>query len=198
MRKGARDWRVGRFPKRLQDGSRVGSDPPFRILANGTRRVPCGAGSVPASPTAISVIYRSRGMTPPDQEMDGGLGRFRGAVPVVGTALGTAQEPPAEPPQKQLQNQPVPGVVPAPKPVGSIGGSAPGTNPGPIPPRHTAGRRRPKKRFLDAPHQARAGAGFGSAARVGSGNIGGRVGNIRSRSRVSGGSDAFTARRSKC
>ena len=33
-------------------------------------------------------------MTPLDQEIDGGLGRFRGAVPVVGTALGTAQEPP--------------------------------------------------------------------------------------------------------
>ena len=83
-------------------------------------------------------------MTPLDQEIDGGLGRSRGAVPVVGTVLGTAQEPPPEPPQKQLQNQPVPGVVPAPKPVGSIGGSAPGTNPGPIPPRHTAGRRRPR------------------------------------------------------
>ena len=144
MRKGARDWRVGRFPKRLEDGSRVGSDPPFRILANGTRRVPSGAGSVPASPTSISIIYRSRGMTPLDQEIDGGLGRFRGAVPVVGTALGTAQEPPPEPPPKQLQNQAVPGVVPAPKPVGPIGGSAPGTNPGPIPPRHTAGRRRPR------------------------------------------------------
>ena len=73
-------------------------------------------------------------MTPLDQEIDGGLGRFRETVPVVGTALGTAQEPPPEPPQKQLQNQPVPGVVPAPKPAGSIGGSAPGTNPGPIPP----------------------------------------------------------------
>ena len=119
MRKGARDWRVGRFPKRLQDGSRVGSDPPFRILANGTRRVPSGAGSVPASPTSISIIYRSRGMTPLDQEIDGGLGRFRGAVPVVGTALGTAQEPPPEPSQKQLQNQAVPGVVPG----GSRGGS---------------------------------------------------------------------------
>ena len=144
MRKGARDWRVGRFPKRLQDGSRVGSDPPFRILANGTRRVPSGAGSVPASPTSISIIYRSRGTTPLDQEIDGGLGRFRGAVPVVGTDLGTAQEPPPEPPQKQFQNQPVPGVVPAPKPVSSTGGSAAGTNPGPIPPRHTAGRGRPR------------------------------------------------------
>ena len=83
-------------------------------------------------------------MTPLDQEIGGGLGWFRGAVPAAGTGFGAAQEPPPEPPQKQLQNQPVPGVVPAPKPVGPIGGSAPGTNPGPIPPRHTAGRRRPR------------------------------------------------------
>ena len=89
-------------------------------------------------------------MTPLDQEIDGGLGRSRGAVPVVGTVLGTAQEPPPEPPQKQLQNQPVPGVVPAPKPVGSTGGSAPGTNLGPIPPRHTACRRRAQKRNPDS------------------------------------------------
>ena len=58
-------------------------------------------------------------MTPLDQEIDDGLGRFRGAVPVVGTALGTAQEPPPEPLQNssktsryqgwfQLQNQWVP------------------------------------------------------------------------------------------
>ena len=40
--------------------------------------------------------------------------------------------------------------------------------------------------------------GFGSAARVGPGNLGGRVGNIRSRGRVPGSFDAFTARRSKC
>ena len=125
MRKGARDWRVGRFPKRLQDGSRVGSDPPFRILANGTRRVPSGAGSVPASPTSISIIYRSRGMTPLDQDMVGGSGRIRGTGPAAGSALGSVLG-------SALGSIPgttpgaTPGTTPktAPKPVGSRGGSS--------------------------------------------------------------------------
>ena len=51
-------------------------------------------------------------MTPLDQEIDGGLGWFRGVVPAAGTTLGTTQEPPPEPPRKQFQNQLAPGVVP--------------------------------------------------------------------------------------
>ena len=51
-------------------------------------------------------------MTPLDQDIDGGLGRFRGAVPAAGTALGTAQEPPPEPFSNRYQNQIIPGVVP--------------------------------------------------------------------------------------
>ena len=113
MRKGARGWRVGRFPKRLQDGSRVGSDPPFRILANGTRRVPSGAGSVPASPTSISIIYRSRGNDPSGSRdrwwfgavPGGGSGRWHRSWNRPGTAPGTAPKT-------------------APKPAGSRDGSS--------------------------------------------------------------------------
>ena len=48
-------------------------------------------------------------MTPLDQEIDGGLGWFRGVVPAAGTRPGTRQEP-------------------TPKPPGSRGGSDPATN----------------------------------------------------------------------
>ena len=83
-------------------------------------------------------------MTPLDQEIDAGLGLIRGVDPAAGSTLGSTLGSARVGSPKQLQSRLVPGVVPVPKPVGSTGGSAPGTNPGPIPPRHTAGRRRPR------------------------------------------------------
>ena len=78
-----------------------------------TREGPTGVGSVPGSPTSISIIYRSRGMTSPDPEIDGGLPWIRGVDPAAGTRPGSRQDPAQEP---------------APKPPGSRGGSDPATN----------------------------------------------------------------------
>ena len=75
-----------------------------------TREGPTGVGSVPGSPTCISIIYRSRGMTSLDPDIDGGLPWFRGVVPAAGTRPGARQEP-------------------TPKPPGSRGGPDPATKP---------------------------------------------------------------------
>ena len=78
-----------------------------------TRGGPTGVGSDPGSPTSISIIYRSRGMTSPDPEIDGGLPWIRGVDPAAGTRPGSRQDPAQEP---------------TPKPPGSRGGSDPATN----------------------------------------------------------------------
>ena len=78
-----------------------------------TRGGPTGVGSDPGSPTSISIIYRSRGMTSPDPEIDGGLPWIRGVDPAPGTRPGSRQHPAQEP---------------TPKPPGSRGGSDPATN----------------------------------------------------------------------
>ena len=57
-----------------------------------TREGPTGVGSVPGSPTSISIIHRGRGMTSLDPDIDGGLPWFRGVVPAAGTRPGTRQE----------------------------------------------------------------------------------------------------------
>ena len=52
-------------------------------------------------------------MIPLDQDIDDGLGWFRGVVPGGGTTPRTTQEPPPEPPpQNQPQNKLIPEVVP--------------------------------------------------------------------------------------
>ena len=93
-----------------------------------TRGGPTGVGSDPGSPTSINIIYRSRGMTSPDPEIDGGLPWIRGVDPAAGTRPGSRQDPAQEP---------------TPKPPGSRGGSDPATNLGTTPPMRTAGRTRP-------------------------------------------------------
>ena len=78
-----------------------------------TREGPTGVGSVPGSPTSTGIMYRGRGMTSLDPDIDGGLPWFRGVVPAAGTRPGTKQEPAQEP---------------APKPPGARGGSDPAPN----------------------------------------------------------------------
>ena len=71
-----------------------------------TREGPTGVGSVPGSPTSIGVMYRGRGMTSLDPDIDGGLPWFRGVVPAAGTRPGTRQEPAPEPGRNNPWNQP--------------------------------------------------------------------------------------------